>query len=57
MKKKEIQLLIEAYNIEILFNKKTMKMYALKNPVAYNVAESKVVTYQRVVEDLKELLA
>jgi hypothetical protein len=48
--------LINTYNNEILFNKQQMIKFALKNSVAYNVASSKLESYQRVVKDLQEIL-
>ena len=48
--------LINTYNNEILFNKQQMIKFALKNAVAYNVASSKVESYQRVIKDLQEIL-
>lgn len=53
---KDIEELIKIYNAEILLAKKGMIKFALKNAIAYNTAQSKVVSYQRVVEDLKQIL-
>ncbi len=49
------QKLISTYGNEILMHKKSMLDFVLKDSISYNVARSKVETYQRVLQDLIEM--